>query len=89
MSSLPRWIHSQGIDDDREFMVRTVPPRCIVAIGGDPERALLAPLVVVNGFDEEFAVVAWLDPPPDDAIHRAILAEAIAANEFFTDESFD
>ncbi len=89
MPTLPRWIHGQGVDDDREFMVRTVPPRCIVAIGGDTDLCLLAPLVLVNAFDEEFAVVAWLDPPPDDATHRAILEEALAANELFTDESLD
>lgn len=89
MTTLPRWIHGQGVDDDREFLVRTVPPRCIVAIGGDTNLGLLAQLVLVNAFDEEFSVVAWLDPPPDNATHRAILEEAMASNELFTDESLD
>lgn len=86
---MDKWIHGQGIADEVEYLVRTEPPRCIVQINSDDERALLAPIVRVNGHDEEFAVAMWLDPEPDEATHRAILDEAIAANEFFTEESLD
>lgn len=82
-----RWIHGEGIETETEYLIRTARPRCIVQIENDEGGALLLPIVVVNGFDEAFGVVAWLDPPPDEATHRAILAEAIAANEAFTDES--
>lgn len=86
---MDKWIHGQGITDEQEYLVRTEPPRCIVQINSDDARELLAPLVRVNGVDEEFAVAMWLDPEPDAETHRAILDEAIAANEFFTQESLD
>lgn len=82
-----RWIHGQGIETETEYLVRTVSPRCIVQIE-DEDAALLLPLVVLNAYDEAFGVVAWLDPEPDEATHRAILAEAVAANETFTSDSF-
>lgn len=87
---IDRWIIGEGIADGCEYLIRTVPPRCIVRIEPeDADAALLAPLVVVNGADEGFAVAMWLDPEPDAETHRAILAEAIAANELFTQEALD
>ena len=82
-----RWIHGQGVETETHYLIRTVAPRCIVQVE-DEDSALLVPLVVLNEYDEGFGVVAWLDPEPDEATHRAILAEAIAANEAFTGDSF-
>lgn len=47
----------------------------------------MSPLVVTNASGEGFGVVAWLDPAPDAATHQAILEEAIAACNLFTEDS--
>jgi hypothetical protein len=81
-----RWIHGEGTETETEYLVRTVPPRCIVQIESDETGALLAPIVVVNEYGEGFAVVAWIDPEPDEMTHRAMLAEAIAARHLLMNQ---
>lgn len=87
MAITDRWIMGEGLDTGAEYLVRTAPPRCIVQL--EAEEALLMPLVVFSDHGEGFGVAAWLDPEPDEATHRAILAEAMAACELFTREAFD
>lgn len=86
---MDKWIHGQGVTDDQEYIVRTEPPRCIILVHSDEARGLIEPYVVVNEYDEEFAVVMWLDPEPDEDTHLRVLNEAMAAHELFTQESMD
>ena len=89
------WIHGESIDGEREFMVRLVAPRCVIRIGCNDEldfddhsiddgagQSLTSPL------DEEFCVISWIDPRPDDETILSVLREAATFNEMYTQDAF-
>jgi len=94
------WIHGQGVDTGREFMVRLTSPRCIIAILLEGEEtyedanpsidfviAENAGQNIDNSAGETFIVTTWLDAPPTESEIDAILHEAADINEIYTQEA--